>query len=171
MKSSRLIPWLALGLLEAGFLVYVWQSADHLPARVASHFTAAGTANGWMPQEQYVRFITGFGVLFPLLWAVGLPGLLRVSPPEWWNLPHREHWLSPERRPETQAFLAGHLRWFACLAVLFAAGVHASVTAANTFTPPHLSGPSIRGVAGAFLVAGLGWTFVLWRRFARVPGS
>ena len=168
MKSAR-ISWLVLVVLQAGFLLFVARSAAHLPERVASHFNAAGTANGWMPQSTYVRFIAGFGVVFPLLWAVGLPLLLRVTPVSLWNLPQREYWLSSERRGATQAYLSEHFRWFACLAVGFAAGVHASLVQANAATPPHLAGPAIGAVTVTFLAAGAGWTLILWRHFARLP--
>ena len=170
MKSAR-ASWLVLVILQAGFLVFVAMSASHLPERVASHFNGAGVANGWMAQSTYVRFIAGFGVIFSLLWAVALPLLLRITPVSLWNLPHRDYWLGPERRAETQAYLAVQFRWFACLAVGFAAGVHASVVQANAATPPHLVGPAIGGVTGIFLAAGAAWTFLFWRRFARPPSA
>jgi hypothetical protein len=168
MKSGRL-SWLALALLEAGFLVFVGLSALHLPERVASHFDTAGTANGWMRQSTYVRFIAAFGLCFPLFWALGLPLLLRFTPVSLWNLPHRGYWLAPERRSATEAYLAGQFRWFACLTVGFTTGVHASVVLANTATPPHLAGPAFGAVTGVFLAAGAAWTLVFWRHFARGP--
>lgn len=167
MKSAR-ISWLALVILQVAFLIFVTMSAAHLPERVASHFNAAGVANGWMAKSTYVRFIAGFGVIFSLLWAVGLPLLLRATPVSVWNLPHRDYWLAPERRGETQAYLAVQLRWIACLTVGFTAGVHASVVQANLGAAPHLTGP-ISAVTAIFLVAGAAWTFVFWRHFARRP--
>ncbi len=167
MKADR-ISWWVLVLLQTGFLIFVAQSAPHLPERVASHFNAAGVANGWMLPSTYLRFIAAFGVVFPLLWAVGLPRLLRGTPVSLWNLPHRDYWLAPERRRETQAYLATQFRWIACLTVGFTAGVHASVVQANVGPAPHLNGP-IGSVTGIFLVAGAVWTFLLWRRFARRP--
>ena len=168
MKADR-ISWWVLVLLQTGFLIFVAQSAPHVPERVASHFNAAGVANGWMLPSTYLRFIAAFGVVFPLLWAVGLPRLLRGTPVSLWNLPHRDYWLAPERWNETQAYLAVQFRWFGCLAVAFAAGVHASVVQANLATPPHLGGPAIGAVTGLFLAAGIAWTIVLWRHFDRRP--
>jgi hypothetical protein len=48
--------WLSLPLVALQY-GQVW---DQLPARVATHFTAAGHANGWMSRDEAVKFAVGF---------------------------------------------------------------------------------------------------------------
>ena len=52
-----------------------WLVWDRLPARMASHFDAAGGANGWMPREASLYFALGFvtflvGVFSVLLYVI-----------------------------------------------------------------------------------------------------
>jgi hypothetical protein len=48
--------WLALPLVALQYRE-VW---DQLPAHVATHFNAAGQANGWMSRDQAIKFGVGF---------------------------------------------------------------------------------------------------------------
>ncbi len=48
--------WLALPLVALQYR-QIW---DQLPAHVATHFNAAGEANGWMSRDQALRFGVGF---------------------------------------------------------------------------------------------------------------
>jgi hypothetical protein len=55
-QIAILFLWLALPLVALQY-TQVW---DQLPAHVATHFNAAGQANGWMSPEQAARFGVGF---------------------------------------------------------------------------------------------------------------
>ena len=62
--------WLALPL----FALRTWQVWDRLPARMATHFNAAGQANGWMSREANLEFSLGFlafmlAIFSGVLWA------------------------------------------------------------------------------------------------------
>src|SRR5208282_1855504 len=62
--------WLALPL----FALRNWQVWDRLPARMATHFNAAGQANGWMSRETNLEYSLGFlafmlAVFSVVLWA------------------------------------------------------------------------------------------------------
>jgi Domain of unknown function (DUF1648) len=64
--------WLALPLVALQYR-QVW---DQLPAHVATHFNAAGQANGWMSRDQAIKFGVGF---MAFLLAIFTPLLLYVA--------------------------------------------------------------------------------------------
>jgi Protein of unknown function (DUF1648) len=75
--NRNLFRTLAVLLWAAPVAVAVryWQVWDRLPARMATHFDAAGRANGWMTREESFHFSVGFVavlVLFfsAILWLV-----------------------------------------------------------------------------------------------------
>jgi hypothetical protein len=58
-----LLLWLALPLVAVEYR----QAWDHLPALMATHFNAAGQANGWMPREESFHFS---------LWMMGIASMV-----------------------------------------------------------------------------------------------
>jgi uncharacterized membrane protein len=64
--------WLALPLVAIQYR-QVW---EQLPAHVATHFNAAGQANGWMSRDQAIKFGVGF---MAFLLAIFTPLLLYVA--------------------------------------------------------------------------------------------
>ncbi len=64
--------WLALPLVALQYR-QVW---DQLPAHMATHFNAAGHANGWMSRDQAIKFGVGF---IAFLLAIFTPLLLYVA--------------------------------------------------------------------------------------------
>jgi len=77
------------------------------PERVPTHFAFDGTPDEWStPTEAFVVetcVVAGFTLLF-----LAVPLLMRVLPDDLINLPHREYWLTPQRRPRALALVA---RW------------------------------------------------------------
>lgn len=55
-QVATLFLWLSLPLVALQYQ----QCWDQLPVHVATHFNAAGQANGWMSREEAVRFGVGF---------------------------------------------------------------------------------------------------------------
>ena len=55
-QFATVVLWLALPLVALQY-TQVW---DQLPAHVATHFNAAGQANGWMSRGEAVNFAVGF---------------------------------------------------------------------------------------------------------------
>jgi hypothetical protein len=49
-----------------------WQAWDRLPIRMASHFDAAGRANGWMSRDAAFYFDLGFMVFLATIFSVAL---------------------------------------------------------------------------------------------------
>lgn len=66
-RIAMMIPWLGL----AAMILEIWSVYGQLPARIGSHFNAAGYPNGWAPKQQLFTFIVpiafGFLVLFTFL--------------------------------------------------------------------------------------------------------
>jgi uncharacterized membrane protein len=151
-----------------GGAVFVWLTSASLPPVVASHFDASGVANGSMARTVYVRFmlalIVGLPALFALIsYAIATPGA-RV------NLPNRDYWLAPERRPQTVSYLRTHLARFSMVLVVFLCYVHWLVVRANEVSPAQLSNRAMFAGLGAILVFALVWTRLLLRRFRNRGG-
>jgi hypothetical protein len=139
-----------------------------LPERVASHFNAAGLANGYMTRNAYRIFMLAFGFGVPLL-VVALVGWLPRLAPNLINIPNRDYWLAPERRVATLAALDGCALWLGCLLTALAGGVHWLVIRANAVEPPRLENGLFVTLLGAFVAGLVCWIIVLLRRFRKIP--
>lgn len=159
-------PLLVLGAMYVFFVALLVATAGELPERMATHFDFAGRANGWMSRQGYLAFMAGFGLLFPLLLPLLSLGF-RALPATVINIPHREYWLSPERREETNAYLVRHARWLAVLQLGLVIALHVLSVRANQQSPPHLSN-AIWGFLVVFLACVGVWAWMLVRRF-RAP--
>ncbi len=69
--------WLALPAMAWRY----WQVWDRLPARMATHFDAAGRANGWMSREASLMFTLGFLAFMLAAFSVVLYFVRRKYPP------------------------------------------------------------------------------------------
>jgi uncharacterized membrane protein len=163
MKEIR-APAILLVLLCLGFLLYVSQTSSALPERMATHFEIDGQPNGWMSRSDYVAFISMFGVGLPLF-VVAVVVLCRFLPDWTVNIPHREYWLSPERRSQTYDFLLARSLWLACPVVGFVGGMHYLTVLANRSVPVHLPGNLLFMMLALFLaILGI-WAVGLVRHF------
>jgi Protein of unknown function (DUF1648) len=167
LKSIRAPLLVLLVLVGLGAASFVW-AAGELPAHVASHFDGQGKANGWMNRDSYLKSMAAIGLAVPLL-MVGTGLMIGVLPSGIINLPHRDYWLSPERRGETSRYLARHMAWLACMVLGLFLAVHYLVVEGNRATPPHLS-----NIVWILLAVFLGfvtvWICVLAVHFSR-PSS
>ena len=166
--SSYRTPLFVLALLYLVFFGLLVWSKNQLPAQVATHFNAAGRADGWMSSAQHLRFMILFGLGFP--WFVPVLCYFgRFLPPWCWNLPHKDLWLAPELRPILFRYLLRHSLWFACFALGFVIGIGWSIVQANQPSQPRLSPSVAFAVIGPFLLATLLWAVRLLRFLNRVP--
>jgi serine/threonine-protein kinase len=155
VSSSHRIAISAFSLLSLLYLTWVFYSAHSLPERVATHFGISGRADGFMSLANYRLFIA----VLPLLlggFILGVSKLCLRLPARFINIPNRDIWLSPARRPELAAILT---RWFAilaCLIVVLLAEVHTLTVLANQLQPPRL--PDI----AAFVLIGFPAGLLLW---------
>ena len=165
MKGIR-VPVLSLVALCAAFLLFLEGTKSWLPEHVATHFGGDGRANGWMPRFAAVNFLAALGTGLPLLFCL-LGILIRAIPARFFNLPHREYWLAPERREATSAYLANQLIWLGCVMVLFFAALHLVTIAANRQVPARLPIAPFLMVVGVFLATIAVGAVAMLRRFAR----
>lgn len=155
-------------LVLAAAAYFVWRSSADLPPVVASHFGPSGAPNGFMAKSTYTVFMVALVIAVPAL--IALSGqLVRMLPPQWINLPHREYWLAPPRRAATIDALSAMSLPLAMGLVVFLCLVHELVVKANAVQPARLpETPLFLGLA-TFGVATLFWLFVFIRRFGRAP--
>ncbi len=167
--GSARVPALLFAALYAAFLMALVFSLGLLPERVATHFNGAGNPDGWMSRPALLAGAAAFGLVFPLF-VVAICSLLRFLPARFVNLPNRDYWLEPERRSATNAAVATHAWWLACLEIVFVGGMHFLLVQANRVQPPHVSNGGIAAVAGIFLIGVAFWIVALYRRFRTMPG-
>lgn len=162
--------WLAFALAFAAHAAFALGSAARLPARVATHFGYAGTANGWMSREGYLLFILALPLAQAgFFWWIG--GVIRAVPPRFVSLPRRDYWLSPEHRDEAVTLLRRYLLVYAGFLALFFAGLHVLTLRANAANPPVLEMGGLLLVMMAFLMATILWISLLLVRFAETGGE
>lgn len=149
------------------FLAMMAATYRQLPLRVASHFGADGVANGWSSRESYVWTLIAI-VTVCTLTMMGISAIIRITPTNLVNLPHREYWLAPERREATIAAVQRFGFLMAGLTSLLFLALHLLTVAANESQPAVLSGAAW-WLLGAFLAATGAMVFLLYRRFARLP--
>ena len=166
MNTSRLPQWVYGLLLLCGAI-----GAAHyyalLPERMASHFSADGTPNGWQLKEMFFLLM---GLVSASTAIIGFlaPVLIARRPASQINLPNKEYWLAPERRAATMEFIAGQMRWFACavLTVILFGGYEA--IQANLREVVRFDSQTMLVVMVGFVVVVLVWLIGFVRHFSRV---
>jgi uncharacterized membrane protein len=141
-------------------------TAPDLPARMATHFGASGTANGFSSRETYVGTMIALVVGVP----VAMVGLLAWMPRFGaclHKLPNRDYWMAPERRERTLERLAAWSAVMGCALVVFLTAMHLIVVQANASTPPAL--PTVPFVTAMLALAAgaIGWTAALSYAFRK----
>jgi len=128
---------LFLALIAAALTQMVWYY-PRLPARVASHFDAAGQVNAFMPKDAFfVIQLVVLGILSGMFLLV--PALIVRLPPGMINVPNKDYWLAPERRAHTVHKLETFLVGFGNVMLLFLLLVFREAMHANLLPYPHLS--------------------------------
>jgi hypothetical protein len=158
---STLIFLLALALAYS----FVLQTGKALPALSAVHFDGAGNANGFMPRERYIHFMSWLGLGLPLL-IVAVTSVAYARA-DYFKVPNREYWMAPERADATRSFLIGHGIWFGTLLTGLLCFVHWIVVIANRERPPHLANGLAIGGLLVFTAVTLGWAMLLLVVFRR----
>jgi uncharacterized membrane protein len=88
-----------------------------MPQRMASHFAADGSPNGWQPRESFFLLMF-FVCASSAVVAFFAPWQIASRPNARINLLNRDYWLAPERREATMRHIASTMSWFGC-ALLF----------------------------------------------------
>ncbi len=167
MKRENLpLPMGVLLLLMVVFVADVLLTANHLPARLATHFGLDGEANGWMTRARHVRFIIGFGLGVPLFLLLVSEVVTRLGGAGL-NIPHRDYWLTPERRGQTLAFMQREMIWLACLLVVFFEMTEHLIVNANLQSPASLASRQLWLFIAIFVGAMGVWLVNFIRPFLR----
>jgi uncharacterized membrane protein len=138
-----------------------------LPARVASHFDAYGTPNGWAPKEGF--FVLSIIILLvPSVVLFAGPNLAKTRHPQHINLPNKAYWLAPERVAETQRFFRSQMSWFAC-GVLFVLLYGTTAAMKANLPAGHFDSTNMYRVIAGFIAFSVIWCIYFIRRFYRIP--
>jgi uncharacterized membrane protein len=102
---ATLVAFLVLGLLVLGSIVQAFGYYAVLPDRIAAHFDAAGTPDGW--QSKGTLLLTHLGLVLGMTFVL-LPILclgVRFGPASMIGMPHKEYWLAEPRQHATRSSL------------------------------------------------------------------
>lgn len=137
-----------------------------LPDIVGSHFNVAGKVNGTSSKLGY--FIAYFGSLVTTSsFTLVLPLILKYIPTSLINLPHRDYWLSGDRREASLQFLNVHFSWFGVATMLLMVLVFHITFLANLNQTAGINSLLFWLLLGAFLLFTTWWTILLVRRFSK----
>lgn len=167
MSGTRLPGSLFIGIVVVA-IVRLMSAFALLPDRVATTFGGSGAARGWMGKEQFfvmyaVLIVLAAVVGFLLPWAISRGSNARI------NLPNKEYWLRPERRPEAMAILGKYMAWYGCGLLLFEVLVVELVIQANLSSgEPRLANGPFVILLVAFLVFTFWWMGGMIRRFLKI---
>ena len=89
-----------------------------MPEMVGIKFDPQGVATGVLPKWAYMVSTSISLFLLPAIVAL-VPASLVLSGSRWAWVPHKEYWLTPERRAEAGATLAGQMQELACMLMAF----------------------------------------------------
>ena len=135
-----------------------------LPEVVGSHFDALGKVNGTSSKLGY--FIVYFvSLAITSSFTLVLPLVLNYLPTSIINLPHREFWLSGDRREESLQFLNVHFSWFGVATMLLMVIIFHLTFVANLSPIKDLIAPVPWALLGAFVLFMIWWSVILVRRF------
>ncbi|PZU99427.1 MAG: hypothetical protein DCE90_02665 [Pseudanabaena sp.] len=160
MKLPLYIVLFLFGLVIAQ-TAYFYPS---LPDTVGSHFDGIGKVNGTSSKLGYfaVYFVSlAITSSFTLL----LPLIFKYLPTAIINLPHREYWLSGDRREESLKFLNVHFSWFGVATMLMIIIIFHLTFLANLNPVKDISAPIFWALLCTFFLFVIWWTVLLIRRF------
>jgi uncharacterized membrane protein len=158
-RPAPIIVFVLLCLGLAGTAAYY---LPVLPDRLATHFDAAGHANGWSDHTGFIESVAALVLIMAAIFFGG--GLIGRTPDRLINLPNKSYWLAPERRDQALAFLRDWLRWFVVLTLAMLTLVIGMALRANLATPPQLPG-YVNWLIAAYAVLVLAMLLVVFRRF------
>ncbi len=136
-----------------------------LPATVATHFNLEGTADGWMTREMHILLST---LLYLFMDAIflSIPFLLRKIPSSLVSFPHKNYWLSKERKEEGIKQITQWTDLFAIVINLFLLSMFHLVYLANRSKPALLNNEIFIALLIVFLIFLVLWLVFLYRHFS-----
>jgi uncharacterized membrane protein len=169
VDDPRLPRFLYAVLFLAGLLMSIYYYPQ-MPERMASHFAADGSVNGWQSRSAFfvlMLLVTSTSAIVGFL----APRQIAARSNARINLPHRDYWLAPERRAETLQFITSTMAWFAC-GILFVLISGTFLALQANLTPAHrFNSEAMLAVLVGFLIGLLGLLFRLVRHFRKIPAG
>ncbi len=163
-KLPRRIFFAMVGLAA----YHAWHLSQVLPPLVASHFDAAGVANGWMSRGGFVAVYGGVIALMTVMF-LGL-GLLERLPDSTINLPNKSYWLDPARRAETFAWMRGWSSLFGAGTLALMVGIMQLAANVNLGESETL-GDRAWMLLGVYIAFAVALSVLMVLRFARKPAD
>lgn len=161
MRLSRLMT----ALLIVVFLAQTAYYYPFLPATAATHFNAAGIADGWMPKEAFIVFEVIL-LFFIVAEFTLVPAAVEKMPDALLNIPNKDFWLAETRRAATFETLRIYFEWFAAgLLVLFIV-INNYLFRAN-LNNENLPGAQMWLIIGLFVLFTVVWLASLMRKFRK----
>ena len=165
MKISNLLLIL-LALLAIAQVIYYY---PQLPDTMASHFSGEETPNAWLSKNLFFA-IDLAAVVLVLIIFVAVPMVIRLAPTASFNLPNKEHWLSPEHRSDTFEFITSQFNWFGIVHLVLIIAVIQFAIAANLQQNPVISSIAIWILLGAYALYVAIWLFRFFAKFKHPKG-
>jgi len=139
---------------------------DHLPDRVALHFSVSGFPDSYGSRLVNLLMTTGLHIFLTTLF-LALPILVKKLPLNLVNLPHKDFWLAPERMDETIDALTLRFYHFGILVNLFLIALNYLTYLANHSEPVRLNMLLFLAVLAIFFIITAYWLIRFYRRFSR----
>jgi len=107
--------FLLLMLLSISQWIYYF---PQLPQKVVSQVSFSGKPTSWMDKSTLLLLNLGITLFLGLIFGV-LSVFLKKIPASLWNLPHKEYWLSAERRQWTASYVQQQMLICGCATLIF----------------------------------------------------
>ncbi len=169
MTITRRTSWTLWLLLTAFAVFHAWSGLQGLPPYLATHFDGAGTPNGWMSPTFFSWFMAGMWTIMTLAFWGPRFLLPRIST-QWFNLPHKEYWLAPERREAALDRISVRLEAFGLATLAGMVLVTEVLFQVNRTGDPMLPGAFGTGFV-VYIAGSLIWGVAFMRAFRLPPGA
>lgn len=166
-RQPSSLPYRLL-LLEVIVLIFQWiHYYPLMPGKMATHFGAGGEANGWMTRDGFLFFFWGMCAFLVVLFLL-MPKLIALFPDSMINMPNKDYWFTPERRPLAMGRIGAHMAWLAVLILGLMMVLLQTTFRANLMSVPRLEGIVVGLTMAGFLSGMTVWLVTFFLAF-RVP--
>ena len=134
MKTRGIALSLLILLILASLGQFFYFFGD-LPARVATRYDVWGQPETTLPKAAFAAFYLGVTAFFAVYGIVARYYAHKLPDRYLKIIPSHAHWLTPEHRPATIAWVSGALVWVAVLTLALFAGTFTLIMLSNTGQP------------------------------------
>lgn len=148
------------------FAVLTFNSLEGFPAKVAVHFDANSTPDGWVSREQYGFYALLLLIGLPLILFAAMAGLPHLTSGKG-QIPNHEYWFADERKQQTKSYLLEHSCWLGTMTVAVLYGMHVMLMRANELSPPRLSSDRFLTMIFIYSCGLIWWAITFFRHFQK----